>query len=475
MKTGSAPDASLRRADSADRTLENRKEKTPVGAPGRMQHLKVAKGMGLGPDFLQPKRRHPARSASAFHLAVVPSKNLSDLCSMRSLARFHPAPGSGRHRSMQMHIRAPAAATQSDLTIRSSRTRIIKVPLRFALGTSADVVRTVPIVLVDIATDEGVTGRAYAFGYTLSGAKAVASLISEAVERVTGLPGAPCPVADLLARRYRLLGVTGAVRMALSILDVALWDAQAVARGVPLHELLGVRPRAIPAYDSRGLGLMPAGQLADEALRLFEDSALPAMKLRLGHPTLAGDVASVETVLRVLPAGVGLMVDFNQALSPQEADERVAALDGHGLLWIEEPIRHDNYSAQALLAARTRTPIQIGENFNGPEAMEAALALGACDYAMPDVARIGGVTGWLRAAALAADKGIPLSSHLYPEISVALLCASPSAHWLEYVDWADAFLAHPLRHLDGKASPSTAPGAGHDWDEGKIAHLLADT
>jgi mandelate racemase len=374
-----------------------------------------------------------------------------------------------------MRIQTPDAALQSDLTICSVRTRVIRVPLRFTLGTSADVVQTVPIVLVDLATNEGVTGRAYGFGYTPSGARAISALINEAVDLVKGRPAAPLSVSDLLSRRYRLLGVTGAVRMALSILDIALWDAQSFARGMPLWALLGAKPRAIRAYDSRGLGLMRSDLLADEALRLCEDGRLPAMKLRLGHPTLNEDVASVEAVLRVLPASVGLMVDFNQALPPQEADLRVAALDDYGLLWIEEPMRHDDYSAYAHLAARTRTPLQIGENFNGPEAMETALVFAACDYAMPDVARIGGVTGWLYGAALAAEKGMPLSSHLYPEISAVLLCASPTAHWLEYVDWADAFLATPIRPIDGMARPSGDPGGGHVWDEDKIAKLMADS
>lgn len=373
-----------------------------------------------------------------------------------------------------MQIETLLAASQGDLWIRSAATRIIRVPLRFALGTSADIVRTVPIVLVDIATDQGVTGRAYAFGYTVSGAIAIASLIEEAVRLASGQPVAPLAVSELLCRRYRLLGVTGAVRMALSVVDIALWDALAIARGVPLHELLGAEPRSIPAYDSRGLGLMPYDRLVDEAQRLFQDGKLPAMKLRLGYPTLAEDVAAVEAVLRVLPPDIGLMVDFNQALSPQEAALRTAALDDYGLLWIEEPMRHDDYVHLAKLRVSSTTPLQIGENFNGPTAMEAALALGACDYAMPDIARIGGVTGWLQAAAHAAEKGMPLSSHLYPEISAVLLAASPTAHWLEYVDWADAFLSEPMQLVDGRSRLPDRPGSGLAWDEGKIAKLQAD-
>jgi mandelate racemase len=370
-----------------------------------------------------------------------------------------------------MQTAMPRAATHSDLTIRSANARIIRVPLRFTLGTSADVVSKVPIVLLDVLTDEGVIGRAYAFAYTCAGAAAIAALVKEAVEMTRGCNASPLRVAEQLTRRYRLLGTTGAVRMALSILDIALWDAQGIAQGQPVFAMLDAQRRAIPAYDSRGLGLMAPGLLADEALRLIDDMKLSAVKLRLGHAILADDIAAIEAVLQVLPEGIGLMVDYNQALSPDEALQRGKLLDNYGLLWIEEPTRHDDYPAQARFVTEIRTPLQIGENFNGPEAMNTALASNACNYAMPDVARIGGVTGWLQAATLAAAQGMPLSSHLYPEVSLTLLSASPTAHWLEYVDWANAFLAEPLHFADGAAMPSDKPGFGLEWDEAKIAHL----
>lgn len=370
-----------------------------------------------------------------------------------------------------MRSTIPDIASHSDLTIRSVNARVVKVPLRFTLGTSAAAVRAVPIVLVDVLTDQGVVGRAYAFGYTDAGAAAIASLLREAVELIRGTAAAPLPVAEGLARRYRLLGVTGAVRMALSTLDMALWDAQAIARHLPLWELLGAERPKVAAYDSRGLGLMAPGPLVHEALRLIDDTRLPAVKLRLGYPTLAEDMAALEAVLRVLPAGIDVMVDYNQALSPDEARRRATALDGHGLLWIEEPIRHDDYSSQALLAAGIRTPLQIGENFNGTHAMKTAMEEKACDYVMPDVARIGGVTGWLQAAAMAASWGVRMSSHLYPEVSLALLGATPTAHWLEYVDWAAAFLEDPLRIVNGRAEPSATPGIGLTWDEDRIMRL----
>ena len=116
-------------------------------------------------------------------------------------------------------------------------------------------------------------------------------------------------------------------------------------------------------------------------------------------------------------------------------------------------------------------PLQIGENFNGPEAMVEALAAHACDYVMPDVGRIGGVTGWMPAAALASARGIEMSSHLMPEVSVHLLAATPTAHWLEYVDWADPILVEPMQVVDGAVAPSARPGLGIAWDEAKLRRL----
>jgi mandelate racemase len=164
-------------------------------------------------------------------------------------------------------------------------------------------------------------------------------------------------------------------------------------------------------------------------------------------------------------------VDYNQALTPAEALKRGHMLDDHDILWLEEPIAHDNYRSYARLARELRTAVQIGENFNGPASLSQALAAGACDYVMPDVARIGGVTGWMQATGITAAADIEISSHLMPEISAQLLCATPGAHWLEYVDWADAFVEEPMQIEHGLAIPSGRLGTGLTWDEKRLKHL----
>src|SRR6185503_809777 len=135
----------------------------------------------------------------------------------------------------------------------------------------------------------------------------------------------------------------------------------------------------------------------------------------------AEDIAALHAVRARVPAAIRIMVDFNQALSVDEALKRGRALDGECVYWIEEPIRHDDYRGAARLARELKTPVQIGENFSLPHAMEEALAQEACDFAMPDLERIGGVTGWQAAAAIAKARGIPMSTHLFPEASAHLM------------------------------------------------------
>jgi mandelate racemase len=163
------------------------------------------------------------------------------------------------------------------------------------------------------------------------------------------------------------------------------------------------------------------------------------------------------------------MVDFNQALTFSEAMQYALALDDEGIYWIEKPIRHDDYRHLAQIAQAARTPIQIGENFTGLTPMAAALEAAASDYVMLDLDRIGGVTGWQRAAGLASGYNREVSSHLFPEVSAHLLAATPGRHWLEYVDWADPILEEPLQIKDGMAIPFGGPGNGLAWKDDVVA------
>ena len=358
----------------------------------------------------------------------------------------------------------------SRLTIRGVKTHIIEVPMKFPLGTSATTVRAVPLILVDLTTEEGVVGRTYLFCYRRSGAKAVAALLDDAIEIVRGKRVAPVEIGKLLARQFTLLGVTGLARMALAALDGALWDALARAADLPLATFLGAGSQPVPAYNSSGLGLMAPEAAADEAEALLA-FGFKAVKLRLGYPTLAQDIAVTRAVRKRVPDAVEIFVDYNQALDLPEALKRGAALQNEGVAWFEEAIQHNDFTGSARLTRDLALPVQLGENFDGVAQMAEALRVHACDFVMPDYARIGGVTGWMQAAGIAAACGTPMSSHLLPEVSVHLLAATPTAHWLEYVDWADAFLEEPLVIQDGYAIIPDRPGAGMSWDMVAVERL----
>jgi mandelate racemase len=360
------------------------------------------------------------------------------------------------------------ARATSLLTVRAVRAVGVEVPMTYALGTSAAKITTASLVLLDLETNEGVTGRSYLFCFSRDLVPVVLRMIEASGAVVAGDKVAPLDLWDKLARRFKLIGVTGVVRMALSVIDVAAWDAVAIAAGQPLTRLLGATPRPIPAYNSCGLGLMAPQEVADEAEKLLA-GGFRAIKLRLGYPTLAADIAALHAVRKRVPADVAVMVDYNQALTVAQALERGRALDQEGIYWVEEPIRHDDYAGNARLVRELTSPVQIGENFNLITAMQAALDAGAADYVMPDLDRIGGVTGFMQAAALAAARGIEMSSHLFPEVSAHLLAATPTAHWLEYMDWANPILAEPLKIVDGYAHTLDRPGNGLVWDPDAVA------
>jgi mandelate racemase len=356
------------------------------------------------------------------------------------------------------------------LTIRAVQATAVEVPMTYALGTSRQRITAAPLLLIDLLTEQGVIGRAYLFCYLRGAAPAMAKMVEEVERIVKGDPVAPLDLWRKLATRFALIGVQGIVRMAMAGLDVAAWDALAIAAGLPLTRLLGGEPKPIAAYNSCGLGLMDEPEaVADEAEKLLA-GGFRAVKLRLGYPTAQQDLAALRAVRKRIGDGVALMVDYNQALSVAQALERGRMLDAENVFWLEEPIRHDDYAGSAKLARELETPIQIGENFSESAAMATALAADASDFVMPDLERIGGVSGWQRAAALAAVRGIEMSSHLFPEVSAHLLAATPTCHFLEYVDWADKVMQQPLRIVDGCAVPSDRPGNGLAWDAAAVEH-----
>jgi mandelate racemase len=353
------------------------------------------------------------------------------------------------------------------LHITGIQSRPVIVPMKRELKTSGGAVTQAPLLLLDLHTNEGITGRSYLFGVAPFTLKPLHDLVQALADIIKGDPASPIEVDRKLRKRTTLLGPYYLLGMALAGIDMACWDALAVAGGIPLIQLLGGIPKPIPAYNSNGLGIMGVAEAVDEAVQLV-DEGFGAIKIRLGRTTAREDLEVVRAVRKHMLDEVVLMSDFNQALSVNEAIQRGRMLEDEGLYWIEEPVRADDFSGCARVAAELKTPIQIGENFFSPHQMHTALDVQASDFVMPDVQRIGGISGWLRAAALADASGVEISSHLFPEVSAILLSVAPTAHWLECVDWANPVLQEPLEIRDGQAMVSDRPGTGMLWNESAV-------
>jgi mandelate racemase len=269
-------------------------------------------------------------------------------------------------------------------------------------------------------------------------------------------------------RALNLVGYEGVTLIAVSGIDMAVWDALAKAAGMPLAVLLGGTLGSVPAYNSNGLWLTDVATLAQEAEELVAEGGFKGLKLRLGRDHLEDDLAAIREVRRGAGDDVKLMVDFNQGLALGAALDRCHALDDQGLYWFEEPIVYDNLSGYVQLTRELETPVQLGENFYGPRDLYEAVRAGAGDYMMPDLMRIGGVSGWLRAAPIAAAAGIQVSTHLYPEAAAHLMRVTETAHWLEWQDWADPILKKPFAVNDSHLEIPCLPGVGIEWDEDAV-------
>ena len=359
--------------------------------------------------------------------------------------------------------------TEAKLTVAGLRARAVNVKLERPVQTSSGEIPTAPLVLMDLETREGTTGRAYVFSYTPLALEPLRHLIENLGTTLEGDALAPLEIERKLQGMFRLLGPQGLTGIAASGIDMAAWDALARAHDLPLVELLGGEKKRVSAYGS--LRTMHRESVVEEA-RELASLGFDAYKVKIGHGDVRADLEAIFALRGVIVDDAKLAVDYNQSLSVTGALERVRVLDDEGLYWIEEPTRADNFAGHARIANEARTPICIGENWWGPHDVQKSLEVGACDYGMPDAMKIGGVTGWLRAAALAEPVGLPLTSHIFPEISAHLLAASPTAHRLEYLDLAAPILKEPVRIEDGHVLVPERPGIGLEWDEEAVSGFL---
>jgi mandelate racemase len=351
--------------------------------------------------------------------------------------------------------------------LKRTNVRAVLVPLRRPIIADIGTFAQWPLILFDLEMEGGVIGSSYIAPYR---EHAVTAIIAEIRDITTQLAGssAPFEAFQIAQKALNVVGVSGVSTLATAAVDMALWDALAKEAGLPLACLLGGSIGPIRSYNSNGLWRHSVDTLGTEAKELLSEGGFTAAKLRLGNEHLRDDLAAIHVVRDAVGAEVDIMVDFNQALGLGDAIRRCCDLDSEGLYWMEEPILYNNIAGYAEIAKRVKTPLQMGENFYGERDLMNFLQAKAVHYVMPDLMRIGGISGWMRTAGVAAAAGIQMSNHVYPEISAHLLRVTPTAHWLEWVDWANPILSDPIVPIKGQITALDKPGTGIGWNEKAI-------
>jgi len=324
--------------------------------------------------------------------------------------------------------------------------------------------------LVTIIDADGAQGTGYS--YTIgTGGPAVISLLRETlVPRLIGRE------AEEIERIWRdLLFVThatsvGAVTsLALAAIDTALWDLRCKRAHQPLWRIAGGARLSVPLYSTEG------GWLHIETAALVEDAlavkaqGFAGTKVKIGKPHLAQDAARLEAVRAAVGDDFRLMVDANQAFAYHEALLRAHMLADVGVTWFEEPMPADDLTGHARLSAASRVPIAVGESLYSPGQFADYLRAGACSIVQVDVARVGGITPWLKVAHMAEAMNLAVCPHFLMELHVSLVCAIPNSWMLEYIPQLDAITTSRLDIRAGSAHPPQAAGLGIDWDTSAIA------
>ncbi|MEM7207912.1 MAG: mandelate racemase/muconate lactonizing enzyme family protein [Pseudomonadota bacterium] len=349
------------------------------------------------------------------------------------------------------------------------KTTLVDLPLAKPITTAIHDMRSVGCVLVELETDEGITGESYVFTLNAIRLKALHEMVLGFAHQVEGKD--PHDVANINSAMWQEMnpiGHAGFAIAALSAIDVACWDVIGKAANKSLGEIFGLCRNRVRAYASGGLWL---SQSIDECVREageFIDAGFRSMKLRLGSEKIADDVERVRAVRETIGEDKELLVDANQCFSVAHAIELGRALEPFDLGWYEEPVDYQNLTGHAEVRASVSIPIASGETEYTHVGMQRYLDAGAVDILMPDLQRIGGYSEFCHSADIASKRDIPLSTHIFTEHSLCLAASIEQCISVEHMPWFSPLFNEEMKVVDGCVSVPEAPGTGFTFNHSCI-------
>ena len=319
-----------------------------------------------------------------------------------------------------------------------------------------------PIVCITDDTGDVGTGYSYTIG---TGGLAIISLLELLSKHLIG-----CEAQEIEKISRDLLFAThatsvGAITsLALAAIDTALWDLRCRKAGLPLWQMAGGAKRSVPLYSTEGGWLhISTDELVQDALAM-KKIGFSGAKIKIGKPTVAEDQMRLAAMREAVGYEFEIMVDANQTFSLSEALRRANMLVGLGIAWFEEPMPADDVRAHVRLNQHSAVPIAVGESLYSISQFKDYLQQGACSIVQVDVARIGGITPWLKVAHMAEAFNVAVCPHFLMELHVSLVCAVPNAPLLEYIPQLGAITNSQLDVREGHAYPPARIGIGIDWD-----------
>jgi L-alanine-DL-glutamate epimerase-like enolase superfamily enzyme len=374
--------------------------------------------------------------------------------------------------SAEMDLTTHAAPRSGPAAIERIAVRVLRIPFERPLLTASFPIPGVDTVLVELQTADGVVGTSWVFGFGERRAHVYKAMVEDLAHLVLG--GDVFLVEALWQRMRNAVAFTGrggVSAAAIAAIDTACWDAMGRTLGLPVYRLLGATRTSVETYASSGLWLdRDVDALAAEA-RALVDRGFRAVKMRAGLPDLEEDLARVAAVREAIGPEVKLMVDANQALDVKRAVRLSYRLADHDVFWLEEPVPFDDVAGMAEVRRASPIPLCTGESNFYKEDFRELLLAGAADILMPDLMRMGGVTEFLKVAHLCESFGVPVTPHLFMEVSAHLAAACPNAVWQEHQPWWEPILAEPVEVRDGEIQLTDRPGFGIELDADAVAHF----
>jgi len=323
--------------------------------------------------------------------------------------------------------------------------------------------------IVRLTCDDGAQGTGYSYTIGTGGSSVIALLRDHLAPRLLGRdPDEIEAIWRELFFHTHATAVGAITSLALAAIDTALWDLRCRRIGLPLAKAAGGAQRKVPLYTTEGGWLqLPVATLVEETLAA-KAQGFRGAKIKVGKPHVSEDVARLTAVRTAVGDDLELMVDANQCFTVAEAIRRARAFEPLGLAWFEEPLPAEDLAGHAELARHAPMPIAVGESLYSPAHFREYLERDACSIVQVDVARIGGVTPWLKVAHTAETFNAAVCPHFLMELHVALCAAVPNAAWVEYIPQLDDITTSRLAIDNGYAIPSSASGLGIDWNRAAL-------